>query len=118
MDRAELDLRDVRSIIIGMNDVVRLSRTERLILDLLHGRESFGLELVMRSRGVLKRGTVYVTLARMEDKGYLTSWTEPVAPGAIGLPRRLYRATAYGASVLKIWTRAERALTRLRVQEA
>jgi DNA-binding PadR family transcriptional regulator len=101
-----------------MNDPARLSRTERLILDLLQDGESFGLELVMRSRAALKRGTVYVTLARMEEKGYVTSRTEPLPHGAIGLPRRLYRPTAYGVSVLKIWTRAERALKRLRTQEA
>jgi hypothetical protein len=54
----------------------RLSRTEHLILDLLQDREGFGLELVERSGGALKRGTVYVTLARMQDKGYVTSRTE------------------------------------------
>ncbi|HEX3702105.1 MAG TPA: helix-turn-helix transcriptional regulator [Vicinamibacterales bacterium] len=89
-----------------------------MIFDLLREGESFGLELVARSQGALKRGTVYVTLARMEDKGYLTSRTEALPHGAIGLPRRLYQSTAYGVSVLKIWTRAERALTRLRTQEA
>jgi hypothetical protein len=54
----------------------RLSRTEHLILDLPQDREGFGLELVERSGGALKRGTVYVTLARMQDKGYVTSRTE------------------------------------------
>jgi DNA-binding PadR family transcriptional regulator len=96
----------------------RLSRTEHVILDLLQDRESFGLELVERSRGALKRGTVYVTLARMQDKGYVSSRTEALAPGAIGLPRRLYRPTAHGMQVFKVWRRAERALARLQLQEA
>lgn len=98
--------------------LMRLSRIEHVILDLLQDRESFGLELVERSQGALKRGTVYVTLARMQDKGYVTSRTEALPHGAIGLPRRLYRPTAYGVAVFKVWSRANRALARLRAQEA
>lgn len=94
------------------NDLPRLSATERLILNLLARQEMFGLELVKGSGGALKRGTVYVTLARMQDKGYVESWTEPQQPGAIGLPRRLYRPTAYGLRVLKAWEAAARALKR------
>jgi DNA-binding PadR family transcriptional regulator len=93
-------------------DVPRLSATERLILELLAGREMFGLQLVEQSGGALKRGTVYVTLGRMQDKGYVESWAEPQAPGAIGLPRRLYRPTPYGLRVLEAWDTAARVLGR------
>ena len=31
----------------------------------------YGLELVTESEGALKRGTVYVTLGRLEEKGYV-----------------------------------------------
>ena len=86
----------------------RLSTTERLILDLLRESELFGLQLVDRSEGALKRGTVYVTLGRMQDKGYVESRTEPLPPGAIGLPRRWYRPTEYGLRVLNAWTAAAR----------
>ncbi len=89
-------------------DIPKLSRAERLILELLSGDEMFGLQLVERSKGALKRGTVYVTLGRMQDKGYVESWTEKQAPGAIGLPRRLYRPTAYGARVLAAWASVAR----------
>jgi len=70
----------------------KLSRIESAILELLreHG-EMFGLLLVERSEGRLKRGTIYVTLGRMQEKGYLESRQEPLPPGAIGLPRRLYK---------------------------
>jgi PadR family transcriptional regulator len=85
--------------------VPRLSPKELLILELLVSeREAYGLELVAGSRGRLKRGTVYVTLGRMEDKGYVTSRTEDAPDGAGGLPRRLYEATPYGQRVLKAWT--------------
>ena len=93
----------------------RISRTERSILDLLiRDEELYGLQIVERSNGGVKRGTVYVTLGRMQEKGYVESRTEPPVPGAIGLPRRLYRPTAYGAAVLKAWTRMATALARLR----
>src|SRR5262245_30012460 len=91
-------------------DIPKLSSREQLILDLLAGGEMFGLQLVEQSRGALKRGTVYVTLGRMQDKGYVESRTEKQHPGAIGLPRRLYRPTAYGFRVLAAWEAAARAL--------
>lgn len=97
----------------------RLSAKERLILEhLADGGELFGLQLVERSDGGLKRGTVYVTLGRMQEKGYVESRQEPLPPGAIGLPRRLYRLSAYGRRVLDAWRLAEAALARAHPQEA
>lgn len=69
------------------------------MLDLLEAQERFGLELVEASTGRLKRGSIYVTLGRMETKGFVESRQEARAAGAIGLPRRLYRATPYGLKV-------------------
>ena len=68
-------------------------------MELLRGRERYGLELVDASNGSLKRGSVYVTLARMEEKGFVESRQEEREPGVSGLPRRLYRATSYGRKV-------------------
>lgn len=76
-----------------------MSRTESLVMELLRGRERYGLELVDRSHGALKRGSVYVILARMEEKGFVESRQEERSPGVSGLPRRLYRATTYGRKV-------------------
>lgn len=74
-----------------------LSGKEELVLDLLgRSKESYGLELVTASNGELKRGTVYVTLARMEDKGFISSRLDDEPPPSGGLPRRLYTATSYG----------------------
>jgi DNA-binding PadR family transcriptional regulator len=92
-----------------------LSGTEEEILDLLvNGGEMFGLQIVQESQGRVKRGTVYVTLGRMQDKGFVESRFEPPVPAAIGLPRRLYRPTAYGAAVHRAWAQASRAIERLR----
>ena len=77
-----------------------LSAKEALVLDLL-GRSSkmYGLELVAASEGALKRGTVYVTLGRMEQKGFISSRLEDGPPPSAGLPRRLYTATPFGREV-------------------
>jgi PadR family transcriptional regulator, regulatory protein PadR len=84
------------------NGVVPLARKERLILELLASAgPMYGLQLVEHSEGALKRGTVYVTLGRMEAKGLVASQQEPVPPGGIGLPRRIYRPTALGERMLR-----------------
>jgi DNA-binding PadR family transcriptional regulator len=87
-----------------------ISGTESLLLDLLEDGERFGLELVERSGGAVKRGSVYVLLARMEAKGFVESRQEERAPGAIGLPRRMYRATSYGLKVRDAYSLLQAAL--------
>lgn len=87
-----------------------ISSRECLVLEQLRGAEKYGLELVAASRGELKRGTVYVTLGRMERKGFITSRQEAQRAGAIGLPRRLYRATPYGLKVLEAYQLLREAL--------
>lgn len=91
--------------------MLTLSAKESLILELLTIQEEmYGLQLVNASRRRLKRGTVYVTLGRMEDKGYITSRLEEGPPTLGGLPRRLYQPTALGRRVLSAWTEAARHL--------
>ena len=87
-----------------------LPRKERLILELLADGPMYGLQLVEQSDGALKRGTVYVTLGRMEAKGLVESEQEPLPCGAIGLPRRIYRTTPLGMRLLRAWTAFTREL--------
>jgi DNA-binding PadR family transcriptional regulator len=88
-----------------------LSEKEFLILELLsQGKPMYGLQLVAASRRRLKRGTVYVTLGRMEEKGYITSMLEEPPSKAGGLPRRVYQPTALGQRVLAAWTGGARVL--------
>jgi PadR family transcriptional regulator, regulatory protein PadR len=94
-----------------------ISSRECLVLEQLQHGEKYGLELVAASGGALKRGTVYVTLGRMERKGFVESRQEAQRAGAIGLPRRLYRATAYGLKVLDAYQLLREALS-LRPSEA
>src|ERR1700730_17608033 len=91
--------------------LLTLSSKENLILQLLVRRqEMYGLQLVAASKRRLKRGTVYVTLGRMEEKGYITSRLEDAPSDAGGLPRRIYRPTTLGRKVLTVWTDAARLL--------
>jgi len=88
-----------------------LSAKESLILELLADQdEMYGLQLVAASKHRLKRGTVYVTLGRMEEKGYLTSRLEDAPGEAGGLPRRLYQPTALGRRVLAVFSGAAQRL--------
>lgn len=99
---------------LNKTGVPSLSEKERLILSLLveHG-ELFGLALVEQSDGELRRGTVYVTLDRMEDKGFVTSRTEEKPAGTPGLPRRLYKPTGLGEQILKAYDLASSQLNKL-----
>ena len=79
---------------------------EALILGLLvEEPEMYGLQLVAASKGRLKRGTVYVTLGRMEEKGFIASRLEDAPADEGGLPRRIYEPTAFGRKVLSAYGR-------------
>jgi PadR family transcriptional regulator PadR len=85
-----------------------VSPKELLILNLLiGGGEQYGLQLVAASKRRLKRGTVYVTLGRMEDKGLITSRLDAPPVGLGGLPRPLYDATSLGRRVARAWASGE-----------
>jgi DNA-binding PadR family transcriptional regulator len=95
-------------------DMPTLSGKEHLILQMLIGAgEMYGLEMVKGSGGKLARGTVYVTLSRMEEKGYVESRLEERPADDAGPARRLYSAKGYGVTVLRareaanaVWTAA------------
>ena len=84
--------------------LLTVSPKELLVLELLRDQELYGLQLVAASGRGLKRGTVYVTLGRMEEKGYITSKLEAAPAGAGGLPRRIYAATPLGRRMFAAWT--------------
>jgi len=94
-----------------------ISPTECLILDLLESGDRYGLQLVDHSKGRLKRGSVYVTLARMEAKRFVESRQDERAASTPGLPRRLYAATRYGLKVRDAYRLLQEALA-LRPSEA
>ena len=79
-----------------------LTATEAEILKLLVGEPKglYGLELVKRSDGALKRGSVYVLLSRLEDKGYVKVKSIATSEHG-GMPRRQYRIEGVGQKVLR-----------------
>lgn len=90
----------------------KLSLNEAIIAHLLRQSSPeplFGLELVRRSPAGklrLKKGTIYVTLERMEKKGLLLSELETSPPpqikkGDFYIPRRMYRLTPLGEQALE-----------------
>ena len=56
----------------------------------------FGLALVERSGGALKRGTVYVTLGRMEAKGLLDGF-----PAVVAWLERMQARPSYASSPMR-----------------
>jgi DNA-binding PadR family transcriptional regulator len=91
-------------------EIPRLTSRELLIMEILvadPARELYGLELVRESDNRLKQGTVYVTLSRLENKGFIES-RENKQPNISGLPRKLYRVTGYGRRVHDILLQAQK----------
>lgn len=80
---------------------------DQLVLRLLakHG-ECYGLSLIEKSGGQLRRGTIYARLRRLEESGLLSSREAPAPPPQDAvrgfLPRRLYSLTERG----RLWALA------------
>lgn len=89
-----------------------LSHKEYLVMEMLvNTGQMYGLEMVDASKGELKRGTIYVTLQRMGDKGYVDSVEEPRTGPEIGIPRRIYKPTRLGEAIFKAQELALKYLT-------
>ncbi|MEM5518658.1 helix-turn-helix transcriptional regulator [Henriciella sp. AS95] len=89
-----------------MSDFPRISAKERAILDVLiaHG-ELYGLQIVRAADGI-KRGSVYVMLMRLEEKGLVSSRI-PAENSVSGKPRPRYRVTGVGQramNALELWS--------------
>ena len=84
-----------------------LGEVEQLVLlSLLRlGDEAYAVpmrELIEREAGVsLSRGTMYVTLERLERKGFVTSWFSDPQAVRGGKARRFFRLKPPGLAALK-----------------
>ena len=80
----------------------RVSGKEEIILNLLiDGTQRYGLEMIKAKPRDLKRGTIYVTLDRMEDKGLITSEVVETPEGKQGPARRMYQITGTGERTMQ-----------------
>jgi PadR family transcriptional regulator PadR len=82
----------------------RLSNVEMLILAALEARELYGLSIIDSIKETtgqsLSLGSLYTTLHRMEQKGFVTSrWGESI-DARQGARRRYYQITALGQQAL------------------
>ena len=75
-----------------------ISDLTALILRFLIESENglYGLEMVKSSGGKLKRGTIYVTLDRMEESKLIKSKLVAPKEGLKGPKRRVYKITGQG----------------------
>jgi DNA-binding PadR family transcriptional regulator len=84
---------------------MNLTKNEAVVLGLLTDeREMYGLDVVKKSEGKLKLGTICFVLSGLEEKGFTTS-RKKIDPSAV-VPRRLYKITGVGLRVHQAWTAA------------
>ena len=93
-----------------------LGEVEQLVLlaVLRLGDEAYAVpirNLILREAGVdISRGTIYVTLERLERKGYVTSWFSAAQAVRGGKARRHFRLKPPGIAAVRA---AKRAVDRL-----
>lgn len=89
-----------------MGETGRLGEFELMVmLAVLHRKDdAYGVtiaeELEERSDRATSRGALYVTLTRLEEKGFLTSSLERPAEARGGRRRRYYRPTPEGVTAV------------------
>lgn len=107
-----------------MGDRGFLGEFEQMILlaALRLGEEAYGVRLMEELEDTVgrrvSRGSVYVTLDRMEEKGWIRSATRDGQPQRGGRPRRVVRVTPEGLeqlrrsrdALLALWDGVEEAL--------
>lgn len=72
-------------------------RVDAALGHLLLNGESYGLDMVQESNGVLARGTVYALLGQLEQERLVASRMDyPFERRHLGNPRRLYKLTERG----------------------
>src|SRR5205807_2033900 len=102
-----------------MNKKDPLGQFEQLVLTavLLLGDKGYGIAVARKVEELADRpialGAVYMTLARMEDKGFISSWRTNPTPDCGGREKRYYRLRALGERVL-----VDAAVTAKRIYEA
>ncbi len=85
-----------------MKSVIKPSEKETILLQVLADsvKELYGLEIIRQSGNILKAGSLYTSLSRMEAKGYIQSRREDEGESDSRNPRRVYKLTEFGQRVL------------------
>ncbi len=97
-----------------------LGQLEQLVLTaiLILREEAYGVSILSKVQALahpkaVSLGAVYVTLDRLEDKGFVSSWLSDPTPERGGRAKRCYRLEAAGERVLQ-----ESAVTAKRMWDA
>jgi len=75
-------------------------KQEKALRMLLANGPMYGLQMVKSSGGEIGRGTVYVVLTKLEDKGWIESKLRSPPAGKRGPERREYSITGSGRDVV------------------
>jgi DNA-binding PadR family transcriptional regulator len=73
---------------------------------------SIAADITARTRRIVRRANVYMTLQRLEDKGLLTTALGEPRPERGGKPRRLVTPTRDGVAAVRATMTAIHAMTR------
>ena len=85
------------SRLVSLSVAAEEDRRQRIINLLKQHQELYGHQIINLDPKAGKRGTIYVTLGRMEEEGLLTSREEPgPLPDPEMIPRRLYSLNKHG----------------------
>jgi DNA-binding PadR family transcriptional regulator len=85
----------------------RAGEFEQLVLlAILHlGEDAYGMairrEIEVRTERRTSLGAVYTTLDRLENKGYVSSWTGSHSPERGGRSKRFFKVQALGKAALR-----------------
>lgn len=73
---------------------------EARIMKVLSEGEAYGAQIARQSGGLIKRGTVYGALKRLERNCWVKHRLEVVSPSGVGRRRKMYSLTEYGEDAL------------------
>ena len=73
---------------------------EARIMKVLSEGEAYGAQIAHQSGGLIKRGTVYGALKRLEGMCWVKARLEVVVPSGVGRRRKMYSLTKYGSDAL------------------
>lgn len=76
---------------------------EARIMKVLSEGEAYGARIASQSDGLIKKGTVYGALKRMEGQAWIKHRLEVVSPNG-GRRRKMYSLTKYGEEALYSYT--------------
>jgi len=104
--RSRRNLPDYDNVVCVMTHQGLGEFEQMVLLAIVHLQgEAYGIPIVeeieRRTGRTAARAAVYITLRRLEEKGFVSSWMSDPTPERGGKPRRLVKLTSEGARALR-----------------